>query len=343
MARVGLVTAAVALVGCGRLGFAPDDVDPGDDGPSDASPVVDAWECVADPSWPVARSYPGVAFDETRGELVVHGGGDSNGNGVAETSTWTLAGGWVQHTPVTPGPPVHFSAMAFSVVDARTVLIGGSFDAGANERLDTVWGWDGATWAILGPATGSNYQSSIAYDRSAGLIAYRGGWDFSAAGTAGDWADGWSGLASTPKFTVNQLAYDPVNARVMFFGGNLDATSHNRTLARAAGAAGWTDIDTSVSPSIRASVGMATDLARNQVVMFGGAEILVLVDETWLWDGTSWEQRFPATSPSARVEPRLAYDPAREVVLLYGGVDAGGALNDLWEWDGTTWLRRGPC
>src|SRR5437588_13043860 len=64
-------------------------------------------------------------------------------------------------------------------------------------------------------------------------------------------------------------------------------------------------------PPARQGMGMAYDAAREQVVLFGwGLDCCSgnFFNDTWVWDGTTWTQRFPATSPPARTNIILAYD-----------------------------------
>jgi len=82
---------------------------------------------------------------------------------------------------------------------------------------------------------------------------------------------------------------------------------------------------------------MAYDAARRQVVLFGGVNPNsgVLLNDTWVWDGSNWTQKSPQTSPPAREGHAMAYDIARGRVVLFGGLDAKmNTLNDTWLWDG---------
>jgi hypothetical protein len=46
----------------------------------------------------------------------------------------------------------------------------------------------------------------------------------------------------------------------------------------------------------RAGHAMAYDAARGQVVLFGGWD-RSYSNDTWVWDGTNWVQKFPANAP----------------------------------------------
>lgn len=101
---------------------------------------------------------------------------------------------------------------------------------------------------------------------------------------------------------------------------------------------GWADVaDTAPSARITAS---AYDAARGVVVMFGGADQTVALDQTWEWDGVRWTQRFPVHKPQRRSSHAMTYDSKRKRVQLFSGNGDGTFYNDLWEWDGADWHQR---
>ena len=81
------------------------------------------------------------------------------------------------------------------------------------------------------------------------------------------------------------------------------------------------------------------DETNSQIVAVGGSGVF----ETWVWDGTTWTQKFPATQPPARDSFGLAYDGAIGKVVLFGG-ENGSDLNDTWLWTAAParGLRRFP-
>lgn len=83
----------------------------------------------------------------------------------------------------------------------------------------------------------------------------------------------------------------------------------------------------------------AFDAARGQIVKFGGVTfIFEALDQTWVWDGTQWNNPNPALKPPKRAYAQMAYDPNRQRIVLFGGFDqAVGMLYDTWEWDGSSW------
>ena len=101
-------------------------------------------------------------------------------------------------------------------------------------------------------------------------------------------------------------------------------------------------------PAPRYFHALAYDAERNNTVLFGGGNSFGALPqpETWVWDGITWTQKFPANNPSKRYEHGLAYDSNRNVTVFFGGNTGSPAPNmdnnDTWEWDGTNWTQRFP-
>jgi hypothetical protein len=72
-------------------------------------------------------------------------------------------------------------------------------------------------------------------------------------------------------------------------------------------------------PPARSNAAMAFDAADGTVVMFGGQARSRSLDDTWVWNGSSWAQAHPATSPPALSGAQMTYDPVSHDVVLVGG------------------------
>lgn len=93
---------------------------------------------------------------------------------------------------------------------------------------------------------------------------------------------------------------------------------------------------------------MAYDVLRGEVVMFGGSDNYSIFGDTWVWDGTTWKQKFPLVSPPRRAWHSMAYDAARGQVVLFGGDGADIGYpphlpSDTWVWDGEAWTQKFPA
>jgi hypothetical protein len=107
------------------------------------------------------------------------------------------------------------------------------------------------------------------------------------------------------------------------------------------------------SPSPRTFARLAFDQNAGVGVLFGGrgafdgaTGLTHASDETWVWNGTRWLQRFPLISPPARSVHSMTFDSARGRVVLFGGrqepTEVEGLpsyLNDTWVWRNEQWTR----
>jgi hypothetical protein len=127
------------------------------------TPVSETWEwdgttwsqrrAAASPS---PRLSPVMAYDSTRGRVVLFGGHSS---GVQLSDTWEWDGtSWLQRTPAT-SPPQSPGGLAYDEARQRIVFFGGAYPT-------NTWEWDGATWTEKRPLDSPVYadQSAMVYD-----------------------------------------------------------------------------------------------------------------------------------------------------------------------------------
>lgn len=157
-----------------------------------------------------------------------------------------------------------------------------------------------------------------------------------------------------------RLAFDEDRGRAILFGGT-DSSAYFADVWEWNGAASvWTDRTPCAAggpqPAPRANPGVAFDLDRGKLVVFGG-EIsgapVAAAPELWEWDSGdgTWSDRTPVMLPpewpTERISTVMTYDVARKKVVMFGGRTYDGSymkLRDLWEWDGLagTWTNRTP-
>jgi hypothetical protein len=105
----------------------------------------------------------------------------------------------------------------------------------------------------------------------------------------------------------------------------------------------WTDANPTPSPPARFGSSMTYDPVRQVIVLFGGcatAGCTMRLNDTWTWNGRTWQQQFPAQSPPARNGASFAFvTPAGKAVLFGGAGDSSRFLGDTWEWDGSNWTQ----
>ena len=81
------------------------------------------------------------------------------------------------------------------------------------------------------------------------------------------------------------------------------------------------------------------DSGRKRVVQFGAISPNLPSNETWEYDGSTWQRAAIAESPPARCSAAITFDSARSRVVLFGGVANDVYLSDTWVYDGTSWTR----
>lgn len=119
-----------------------------------------------------------MAFDEARGEIILHGGyyfGNKNDTWRWNGSSWSLAS--------TTGPARYVFGMAYDSARGQIVLHGGTTCCGEVEYPQT-WTWNGSSWTqcpVQGPARG---YMNIAYDRARDAFVLPGGMGPTPAGRA---------------------------------------------------------------------------------------------------------------------------------------------------------------
>ena len=121
-------------------------------------------------------------------------------------------------------------------------------------------------------------------------------------------------------------------------GGMSSPASTARTVLWRWDGQSWSILD-SLGPPVRNLGGVAYDLHRDRLVLYGGSYSVDLVyDETWEWSqATGWTRRAVA-GPGKRDHTDMVYDAERRRVVLFGGQSVPGTLaTGTWTWDGTSW------
>src|SRR5262249_3728655 len=144
------------------------------------------------------------------------------------------------------------------------------------------WTWNGLGWARARPATSppKREKHAMAFDAARGKVVLFGG--SSSFATSQDLSDTWTWDGATwtqaapstspPGRAYHAMVYDPVQRKVVLFGGSSSSNDFVSLLGDTwtwDGSA-WTKAAPSASPPARAAHAMAYDRARSQIVLFGG-------------------------------------------------------------------------
>ncbi len=305
------------------------------------------WINLMETDGPPQRAGYGLAYDSARHKVVLFGGGTD----VVFDATWEWDGTVWREIPTATRPsPRAAVAMTYDSKRGVVVLFGGADTTGI--FFDT-WEYDGRDWtqrATTGPPR--SFYPRMVYDAAREKVVLFGGLgnpDVDPA-TAYTWEwDGsqWTeitGATEPPPRLAAALTYDIVRREVVLFGGQLRndlfTPLYNDTWTRAG--ATWLERPRGASPlrpPPRARHAMVYEDRRTTTTLFGGVDGAgAALADTWVWDGSSWQQPAPVPAPPARAEHAMAYDADRDRTVLFGGSDgAGQLLDDTWEWDGAAW------
>jgi hypothetical protein len=108
-----------------------------------------------------------------------------------------------------------------------------------------------------------------------------------------------------------------------------------------------------MGPKPRSNHAIAFDPTSGKTVLFGGANAMRFLNDTWQWDGEYWVQ-VADTGPAPRHMHALAFDLVEKRIILFGGVGSidgnvatqtvvlaihGSGKAKI----GLSWMIPGPC
>lgn len=251
---------------------------------------------------------------------------------------------WSQLYPALVPPYRREAVMACHEATATTVML---FGGGPTGNLADGWRLQGSVWSTLpGPLPPARLAATMVYDSVRQRLVLFGG-----TGATGRRQDTWewNGVTWTnPLLAVmpaarssHTMAFDPERGVTVLYGGMIDGSPPGNIVGDTWewNGSSWQQRTPAVSPGPRLGAILAFDAESRQVLLHGGSAPLgtqgstVPKNDTWTWDGTAWQQRFPATPPPFRFAARAVSDLHRRRVVLQGG----GSEAFAWEWDGGEW------
>jgi hypothetical protein len=278
------------------------------------------------------RGLHAMTFDRGRNHTVLFGGYGSAaepyvGTRPDDVYTWTEADGWVVPEDQGAGPdgrPAWRSghAMVFDATHDEVVMFGGFLSrndgAGNTVFANDTWLWNGTSWTR--------------------------------AEAGGD------GSAPSPR-SDHKMVFDSALGQVVLFGGLSPEAEVLTDMWRWDGT-GWTEVPSPALKPIVRGFDMVYDVAREQIVLFGG-EILIegskplTTSDLWLYNanGNVWERRIDIPDPELDGQPiprayhRMVYDEVSHETQMFGGLETTNyesaipSVPDAWAFNGTSWRR----
>ena len=226
----------------------------------------------------------------------------------------------------------------------QIILFGGTCQNGA---CGDTWKFDNSGWQLI-TSTGPGPREDVvmAYDSIRHKTVLFGGHIWAGAYLNDTWefnGTQWVKVTTTtlPDNRSNQaMAFDASRGKVVMFGGWRDSQTGSDILSGTWEYDGtnWVLINTTHSPSARTGARMVYVPDWNKIVLFGGSETSIYVNDIWTYDGIDWTKINTLSAPSPRFDSQMAYDPIRKKIVLFGGRDMiPTALGETWEFDGANW------
>ena len=252
---------------------------------------------------------------------------------------------WAQLSPATMPSARRSGAAAFDSVGNRTLFVGG-IQPSPSTILGQTWSWNGTLWTQLSPAGGTiaRWGHGMVRNTQNNRLIVFGGRSPTLSAYANDTQE-WTGTAwqtiSTPTAPSARhlygFAFDSARNRAVLFGGRSSTATLGDTWEY--DGTTWTQRTPSFAPPARQEMCMVYDASLRKIVLFGGFDqtTSTTYGDTWIYDGSSWEEVIPAASPSPRYRMTAAYDSVRQRTVLYGGYTGTVILRDMHEFIGSTW------
>ncbi len=227
---------------------------------------------------------------------------------------------WTQQSPATSPPARYGASMSYDASTSEVVLFGG-YDT-SNVLLNDTWLYNGSSWTQVIGAAGCTTACA----------------------------------SSPPARAFASMSYDASTSEVVLFGGWTGSSYLNDTWVY--NGSSWTQVigtsgcttACSSSPPGRESATMSYDVSTSQVVLFGGYNGSSYLNDTWVYNGSSWTQVIGAagcgastdvcaSSPPARDSATMSYDASTSQVVLFGGYNGSSFYNDTWVYNGSSWAQ----
>jgi hypothetical protein len=305
------------------------------------------WRRVSTATSPRARGLHAMAYDSSRGVVVLFGGTSGAGGGTEFGDTWEYDGtDWTAAEPASLPPAMWEVSLVYDSARGVAVLGGGMT---GSVPVDTVWEFNGADWS-RSPAEPPAFFTGgrMAYD-SRRHVTVLFNWPFTWEYDGTSWSQTFSAVLTMGR-ADHAMAYDPARGVTVLMGGYArhfpavpaDAWEFDDT--------GWRQ---TAAPGIEngiAAHAMAYDSDRRVVAAVG--RLATTIDDRigyWEYDGTRWTGGRAGLNVPTDLGFAMAYDSDRGVMVVVPGIHAPaipGTPTTLkpWENDGTGWRESPvPC
>lgn len=236
--------------------------------------------------------------------------------------------------------------MAYDPVAHAVLMFGGQgLTNGAFTRYADTWLWDGKAWKkpVTAVAPRARQLPALISDPVHGQVVMTGGKTATDTGFDDNqdtwiWANcRWQEAhpVHQPQLAWVRGAFDTAGGYPLILGASL--STHQAETWKWDGT-DWVRLYPTQQPPALIGPAMGTDPATGHVVMFGGLlpNDHSLANQTWQWDGSSWQPVPSAVTPRPRFSGFLL-PTASGHLLQRGGSELTRAITDAWLYQAGQW------
>lgn len=302
-------------------------------------PAAGTWSELKPATLPACVNEGAATYDGVLGRVILVGGICSTSvDGAGETWSWDGTN-WTKADTKIVISRYAGSAIAFDALAQRTLVYGGTLIF--NDPRGTLWAFKDANWELLSdnaPTPQARSLAAIRRDPVKNTVWMYGGindtdvldefWKYS----AGTWEpvtrENGPSLCNTPN-----AAYDTDRQKLVVLCADSSTFEWDGTAWKK-----FSDLKSDKLPPPRRFSSMVYDPMQKKTVMFGGYDEVNYIDQTWVWDGTSWT-RIKKNSAPARTNAVMWFDPTLKKIVVYGGLGRRSAedrlerFSDMWSFD----------
>ncbi len=246
------------------------------------------------------------------------------------------------------------ATMATDSLNERILLFGGrNYGSYYDQYYNELWSFDlnTETWGLISisePLPSPRINPGLAYHVPShqmilfggrtGITHYNDVWALDLTVGAESWTQLYpSGTPPSPRTEVKGII-DPINNRLILFGGAVDGVYTNETWSLDFNTLTWSQLYPSGSlPAPRSAYAALYDPAEHRMIVFSGTG-QPIVSDVWSLDLTygseNWQQLFPSGGPpQGRAQSFHAFDKINNALIAGFGFDYPGFihyLSDVW-------------
>lgn len=309
-------------------------------------PAAAKWNQLTPPALPPCVNEGMLTYQGSNQTVVYTGGVCTNATGGDETYEWDGTT-WKKITLTAAATRLFGAAIAFDDERQLTTMFGGTPVVGSPLADTWVYSTSAATWILISDSTRPGPRSLFAFNTDLvnnTILLYGGNDEFTTFSDMWKYENGtWNYVVAdgTPVSCLTpNTAYDTDRNKLVLVCANSSTFEWDGSAWKA-----FSDLKT--LPPFHRFASMSYDQTIKKTVLFGGYDGTSYLDQTWTWDGTSWNRvkNNPATS---RLLSAMWYDSTLKKTVIYGGLgritstDRLTRYSDMWTFDGNGWTQLTP-